>query len=175
MSPTIYDLLIAAFLLLAAWRGLHLGVIGGLVRLAGFALGLRVAFRFESPLGRWLAEHTGLTATEGRIAAFLLLLVLTALAVGVAALALGGFLDRIALVGSLNRAGGALIGVALALLGLCLLTVLLLAMPASLLPYATTVRHSETVYLVRAFSPTWSHTLRADVEHVTIGAGTRLL
>jgi uncharacterized membrane protein required for colicin V production len=169
VSPTIYDLLIVAVLLLAAWRGLRLGLIGGLVRLAGFALGLRVAFRFEDPLGRWLAEHTGLTATEGRIAAVLLLLMLTALAVGVAALALGDFLDRIALVGSLNRVSGALIGVALALLGLWLLTVLLLGVPPSLLPFATAVRHSETVHLVRVHSPTWSHTLRATVEHVTAG------
>jgi len=56
-----------------------------------------------------------------------------------------------------------------ALIGLWLLTVVLLAMPASLLPYGAAVRHSETVQLVRAFSPTWSHTLRADVEHVTAG------
>jgi len=66
-------------------------------------------------------------------------------------------LDRIALVDSLNRISGALIGVASALLSLWLLTVLLLDVLAPLLPFATTVRHSETVHLVRALSPTWGH------------------
>ncbi len=78
-------------------------------------------------------------------------------------------LDRIALVGSLNRISGALIGVASALLGLWLLTVLLLGVPAPLLPFATAVRRSETFHLVRALSPTWGHTLLAAVEHVPDG------
>ena len=76
-------------------------------------------------------------------------------------------LDRIALVDSLNRISGALIGVASALLGLWLLTVLLLGVPAPLLPFATAVRRSETFHLVRALSPTWGHALRAALEHVT--------
>lgn len=169
MSPTVYDLLVVALLVLAAWRGRRLGLIGGLVRLAGFVLGLRVAFRFEGLLGVWLAGSTGLTVTAARVAAFLFLLMLTALAVGLAALVLGGFLDRIEFVGSADRVGGALIGVSMALLALWLLTVLLLAMPASRLPAATAVRQSEAVHLVRAFSPAWSRALLADVEHLPVG------
>ena len=163
----LYDLVMLGLLVLLAWRGSRRGLISELAGLAAFALGLLLAFRLDGLLGRWLHKVIpSLTATEARIVAFLAVLLLVSLAVGLAAGLLTGAIRHVPLAGGVNRLGGLLAGVALALLGIWLITACLLLLPAALLPFTTSVHRSETARLLRSVPPQWSRSLRVQLEHL---------
>ena len=154
-------------LVLLAWRGSRRGLIGELAGLAAFALGLLLAFRLDGQLGRWLGRVIPrLTATEARIVAFLAVLLLVSVGVGLAARLLTDAIRHVPLAGGVNRLGGLLAGAALALLGIWLITACLLLLPAAQLPFTASVHHSETARLVRSVPPQWSHGLRMQLERL---------
>ena len=163
----VYDLVMLGLLVLLAWRGSRRGLISELAGLAGFALGLLLAFRLDGQLGRWLGRVIPrLTATEARIVAFLAVLLLVSLGVGLAAGLVTDAIRHVPLAGGVNRLGGLLAGAALALLGIWLITACLLLLPAAQLPFTASVHHSETARLLRSVPPQWSRSLRVQLEHI---------
>jgi len=154
-------------LVLIAWRGSRRGLIGELAGLAAFAVALALAFRLDGPLGRRLdSVAPGLTATEARIAAFLVTVLVVSVGVGLAAGLLTRVIRHVPLAGGVNRLGGLLAGVTLAVLGIWLVTACLLMLPATLLPFAGSVQHSETARLLHSMPAQWSHSLRVHLEHL---------
>jgi uncharacterized membrane protein required for colicin V production len=154
-------------LVLLAWRGSRRGLIGELAGLAAFALGLLLAFRLDGRLGHWLGRVVpSLTATEARILAFVAVVLVVSLGVGLAAGLLGDAIRHVPLAGGVNRLGGLLAGAALALLGIWLITACLLLLPAAQLPFTASVHHSETARLLRSVPPQWSRSLRVELEHL---------
>ena len=154
-------------LVLLAWRGSRRGLISELAGLAAFALGLMLAFRLGGQLGRWLHNVIpGLTAAEARIVAFLAVLLLVSLGVGLAAGLITDAIRHVALAGGMNRLGGLLAGAALALLGIWLITACMLLLPAAQLPFTASVHHSETARLLRSVPPQWSRSLRMQLENL---------
>jgi uncharacterized membrane protein required for colicin V production len=154
-------------LVLLAWRGSRRGLISELAGLAAFALALLLAFRLDGQLGRWLGRSIPrLTAAEARVVAFLAILLLVSVGVGLAAGLLTDAIRHVPLADGVNRLGGLLAGAALALLGIWLVTACLLLLPAAQLPFTASVRHSETGRLVRSVPPQWSRSLRVELEHL---------
>jgi uncharacterized membrane protein required for colicin V production len=154
-------------LVLLAWRGSRRGLISELAGLAVFALALLLAFRLDDQLGRWLHKAVpSLTATETRVVAFLAVLLLVSLGVGLAAGLATDAIRHVPLAGGVNRLGGLLAGAALALLGIWLITACLLLLPAAQLPFTASVHHSETARLLRSVPPEWSRSLRVQLEHL---------
>jgi uncharacterized membrane protein required for colicin V production len=163
----LYDLVMLGLLVLLAWRGSRRGLIGELASLAAFALALALVFCLDGQLGRWLGQVVhSLTATEARIVAFLAVLVLVSLGVGLAAGLLTDAIRHVPLAGGVNRLGGLLAGAALALLRVWLATACLLLLPAARLPFTASVHHSETPCLLRSVPPQWSRSLRVQLEHL---------
>ena len=153
-------------LVLLAWRGSRRGLISELAGLAAFGLGLLLAFRLDGPLGHWLHKViSSLTATEARILAFVSVVLVVSLAVGLAAGLLGDSIRHVPLAGGVNRLGGLLAGAALALLGIWLVTACLLLLPAAQLPFTAGVHHSETARLLGSVPPQWRRSLRMRLEH----------
>jgi membrane protein required for colicin V production len=163
----LYDLVMLGLLVLLAWRGSRRGLISELAGLAAFALALLLAFRLDGQLGRWLGRVApSLSATEARILAFLAVVLVVSLGVGVGAGLLTDAIRHVPLAGGVNRLGGLLAGAALALLGIWLITACLLLLPSSLLPFASSVHHSETSRLLRSVPPQWERSLRMQLEHL---------
>jgi uncharacterized membrane protein required for colicin V production len=156
-----------ALVALLAWRGSRRGLIGELAGLAAFAIALECAFRLDGRLGHRLhGAAPGLTTTEARILAFFAILLVASLGVGLAAGLLTRMIRRVPLAGGVNRLGGLLAGAALAVLAIWLITVCLLLLPATLLPFSASVHHSEAARLLRSMPPQWSHGLRAHLDQV---------
>jgi uncharacterized membrane protein required for colicin V production len=154
-------------LVLMAWRGSRRGLISELAGLAAFAIALALAFRLDGPLGRRLNSVVpSLTATEARTVAFLVTVLAVSVGVGLAAGLLTRVIRHVPLAGGVNRLGGLLAGGALAVLGIWLVTACLLLLPATLLPFAGSVQHSETARLLHSMPAQWSHSLRAHLEHL---------
>jgi membrane protein required for colicin V production len=161
-----YDLVMLGLLVLLAWRGSRRGLISELAGLAAFAFALLLAFRLDGELGRWLGSVIPrLTAAEARIVAFLAILLVVSLGVGLAAGLLTDAIRHVPLAGGVNHLGGLLAGAALALLGIWLITACLLLLPAGQLPFTASVHHSETARLLRSVPPQWSRSLRVHLEH----------
>jgi uncharacterized membrane protein required for colicin V production len=165
-----YDLIVLAALVLLGLLGLRRGLVGELVGLVAFVAALALAFRYDGPVGavlRRLPVH--LTPTEGRIVAFVVIVVAVDVAAAVIARRLGRLLSRVPVLGSVNRAGGLVVGLVTALIGVWLLTSALLVLPTAYVPWATTVHRSETARLLPSVTPRWDRELRAYVDDFTAG------
>ena len=165
-----YDLIVLAALALLALLGLRRGLIGELVGLVAFVAALTLAFRFDGPVGaalRRLPVH--LTPTEGRIAAFVAIVVAVDVVAAVIARRLGRLLSRVPVLGTVNRVGGLVVGLATALIGVWLVTSALLVLPTACVPWATTVHRSATARLLPSVTPRWDRDLRAYVDNFTAG------
>ena len=160
----------ACLLCLSAFFGYRRGLIRELAGLAALAVGFLLAYRFDGPFGSWLGGliHS-LSASEARILAFLLILILVSLVIDVAARLLTRLIRRVPLIGSLNRLGGLLVGVLFALIAIWLLTACLLFLPASMLPFSAAVHHSGTAHLLGSLTSQWSQSLRAHLERLAVG------
>ena len=163
-----YDLIVVLLLALLAFRGWRRGLVGELIGLGAFVAGLALAYRFERPLGGGLARLVpGLTPTEARLVAFVATIVVVSVAAGYLARLLGGFVAHIPLAGAVNRLGGLLLGTALALVAIWVVTSALLLVPSWLVPYSADVHHSTTAHLVTTVAPRWNRDLRAHLDSVT--------
>jgi membrane protein required for colicin V production len=108
---TVFDLLVLLFVALCAYRGYRRGLVGELFSLAAFLGALVLAFRFDSLLGHSLRHlYTGLTLTEARIIAFLIILIAAEVAAGVLIAVVSRAVGRVPVVGALDRFGGIIIG-----------------------------------------------------------------
>ena len=163
----LYDLLMLVLLVLLAWRGARRGFVIGVGGLVAFALAVALAARFDAVLGRRLrGVFPHLSASEARVVAFVAALVLAFLAVDLGVRLLGGVLHRVPLVGAADRIAGLLLGVALALLAIWLLTTALLVLPASTPGVGAGVRRSETARLMRGLPRTWERDLTRRLGHL---------
>ena len=140
-----YDLVVCLLVALLAYRGLRRGLIGELVGLVVFACGMLLALRFAAVVGRRLvAIAPGLSATEGRVLAFFAIIVVVGVVLGLLGRRLSGLVSRIPVVGGLDRLGGLVLGAALALVCVWLVTAAVTVLPTGLVPFSATVRHSDT-------------------------------
>ncbi len=156
-----------ALLVLLAWRGARRGLVLELGGLFAFVLAFALAVRFTDVVGVWLHKAaSSLSVTEAQIVAFLVILLLAFAAVGVVTHLLSGVIRRVPLAAGANRLGGLLVGAALALLVIWLLTTALLCVPASLVPSLAGVQHSATAQLVRGLPAGWGRELRAQLPYV---------
>ena len=160
----------ACLLGLLAFRGARRGLVRELAGLAALGGAFLLAYRLDGPLGSWLvgAIHS-LTAVEGRILAFLVILAVVSIVIDLAARLLTRAIKRIPVVGSLNRFGGLFAGALLGVVGIWLLTACLLLLPASLLPFSATVSHSGTAHLLHSVTPQWGQSLRVHLERLAVG------
>jgi membrane protein required for colicin V production len=171
-----YDLVIVLVLAVLAFLGFRRGLIGELVGLAAFVAALALAFRFDGRVGGGLHRLAGgLSPTLSRIVAFLVIVVAVEIAAAFVARRLNGVIARVPLLGSVNRLGGLAVGLVLALLGVWLATSALLLLPATLVPYSTTVHRSETARVLPTVTPRWDNELRAYVDNFTAGRLDRRL
>jgi S1-C subfamily serine protease/uncharacterized membrane protein required for colicin V production len=159
-----YDLVVIIFTALLAWRGWRTGLVGGLLAWSGFVLGLFLALRFDGVVGDWLSHIHDVSPTTRRILALLAILLAVEIATGLLAGLLSRFLARIPLLGSLNRAGGVLLGALFALASIWVATAAFLLLPGTVLPFANSVRHSETAHLMRSLTPRWEQNLRVYID-----------
>ena len=151
---------------LLAYRGARRGLLRELAALVALVVAFLLAYRLNGPLGSWLAKTIhSLSAAEGRILAFLAILVLVSIGIDLAARLLTRVIKRIPLVGPLNRLGGLLVGALFALLAIWLLTTCLLVLP----PFSATVSHSGTAHLLHSVTAHWSQSLEADLTRLTLG------
>lgn len=164
-----YDVVVIALVALLAWRGLRVGLVGALLAWLAFGVGLVLAFRFDGAVGGWLDHLHGLAPTTWRIVAFVAILAIVEIVAGRLARLLGRTLAHLPVLGSLNRLGGVLLGAALGLLFVWLVTAALLFAPPSLLPFSSAVHHSATVHLMRALTPRSEQSLRAYLDNFTRG------
>ncbi len=171
-----YDLFIVLVLALLSFLGFRRGLIGELVGLVAFVAALALAFRFDGRVGSEL-HHLGggLSPTLSRIIAFAAIVVAVEIGAAFVARHLSGVIARVPLLGSVNRLGGLAVGLVLALLGVWLATSALLLLPATLVPYSTTVHRSETARLLPSVTPRWDDELRAYVDNFTAGQLDRRL
>jgi uncharacterized membrane protein required for colicin V production len=159
-----YDLIVCLLIALLAYRGLRRGLIGELVGLAIFACGMLLALRLDAVIGRRLvATFPSLSATEGRVLAFFAVIVVVGFVLGALGRRFSRLVSRIPVVGGLNRLGGLLLGAALALVCVWLVTAAVVVLPAGLVPLSTSVRHSETAQLLRSLGPGVDAELRAHL------------
>jgi membrane protein required for colicin V production len=165
----LYDLVVIVLVVLLAWRGLRVGLVGALLAWVAFGVGLFLAFRFDGVVGGWLAHLHGFAATTWRVLAFVAILVIVEVAAGWLARMLGRTLAHLPILGRLNRLGGVLLGALLALVLVWLVTAALLFAPSSLVPLSNAVHHSETVHVMRAMTPRWERSLRAYLDNLTTG------
>ncbi len=167
---TVFDLLVVLLVALSAYRGFRRGLVGELLSLAAFLGALLLAFRFDASLGRVLKHiFGGLSVTEARIIAFLVILIAVEVAAGVLISIVSRGVGRVPILGGLDRVGGIVVGAVLALFAVWLVTAALLLMPLSLLPWASAVRRSETAHLLRTVTPRYGADLRAYAAHFTSG------
>jgi len=166
---TFYDLVVVVLVILLAWRGFRAGLVGVLLAWLAFGVGLALAFRFDRTVGALFARSHALAPTTWRVVAFVVILVVVEIAAGWLARVLSRTLARVPVVGGLNRVGGVVLGALLALVVVWFVTAVLLSAPAALLPFAATVRHSETARLTRELTPHWQRGLRAYIDHVAAG------
>jgi len=158
----LYDLIVCLLVALLAYRGLRRGLIGELVGLAIFACGMLLALRLDAVIGRRLvAIIPSLSATEGRVLAFFAVIVVVGIVLGVLGRRFSRLVSRIPVVGGLNRLGGLLLGAALAVVCVWLVTAAVVVLPTRLVPFSATVRHSETAHLLRSLGPGVDAELRA--------------
>jgi uncharacterized membrane protein required for colicin V production len=165
-----YDVIVLVILVFLAVRGLRRGLIAMLIGLVAFAVGLALAFRFDAMLGSWLRRPLhGLTATEARMVAFLVILVVAGLVARLTGGLLSGLIKRIPLVGTANRLGGVLVGLLLGCLAVWLVTAGLLLVPYWLVPFSATVDHSRTAHLLAQVTPRWNADLHDYLDHFAVG------
>jgi uncharacterized membrane protein required for colicin V production len=159
-----YDLIVCLLIALLAYRGLRRGLIGELVGLAIFACGTLLALRLDTVVGRRLvAVIPSLSASEGRVLAFFAIIVVVGIVLGALGRRLSRLVSHIPVVGGLNRLGGLVLGVALALVCVSLVTAAVQVLPTGLVPYSATVRHSQTAHLLRSLGPGVDADLRAHL------------
>lgn len=159
-----------AVLALLAYLGLRRGLVGELVGLVAFVVALALAFHFDGPVGAALRHLSGhLSATQARIAGFVVVVVVVDVAAALVARRLGWLLARIPLLRTVNRVGGLVVALATALIGVWLVTSALLVLPTASVPWAATVHRSETARLLPSVTPGWDGELRAYVEDFTAG------
>ncbi len=121
------DVVCLLVLLCGAWRGWRKGFLCGILSLAGWAIGLWLAWTFSHEVGVRLAGYMGEYAEWSRLAAFLLIALGVPLVAHLIGLLLTGFFHLLQL-GLLNSLAGALLGtVKYALLLSCLLNLLAVA------------------------------------------------
>ena len=162
-----YDLIVCLALAVLAYRGLRRGLVGELVGLAVFVCGMLLALRLDAAVGRRLVDVVPrLSTTEGRVLAFAFIIVLVGIVLGALGRRLSRLVSRIPVVGGLNRLGGLVLGLALALACVWLVTAVVQVLPAGLVPFSTTVRHSETAHLLRRLDPGVDAELRAHLGQI---------
>ena len=159
-----YDLIVCLLIALLAYRGLRRGLIGEVVGLAIFGCGVLLALRLDAVVGRRLAAAIPrLSATEGRVLAFFAVIVVVGIVLGALGRRFSRLVSRIPVVGGLNRLGGLLLGAALAVVCVWLVTAAVVVLPTGLVPFSASVRHSETAHLLRSLGPGVDAELRAHL------------
>ena len=167
---TAYDLGAAAVLALLAFRGFRVGLVATLLTWLALGVGLWLALRFDRVVGGWIARVHGFAPTTQRVLAFVVIVVFVEVAAFWLAGRLGGALRHVPLLGGLDRLGGLVCGALLAVVTVWLVTAALVALPSPLPPFSSTVRHSETVRLMRSLTPRWQRDLRTRLSHLGPGA-----
>lgn len=165
-----YDVIVLVILVLLAVRGLRRGLIAMAIGLVAFAAAVALAFSFDAALGRLLPRLLhGVDATEARIVAFLVIVVVVGLALRLAGELLSGLIKRIPLVGTANRLGGVLVGLLVGGLAIWLVTGALLLVPYWLVPFSATVHHSRTAHFLAQVTPGWNGDLHDYLDHFAAG------
>jgi uncharacterized protein YkwD len=131
MSINAIDILIVVIILLAALNGWRRGFIYGVLDLAGWSLSLIAALRFYQPVARWIGYTNWWSESWDQPVAFLLIAVITGVAVHLISFALlrripDRIHDR-----SINKILGVLPGLANGLIGASIISALLLSVPIS--------------------------------------------
>jgi uncharacterized membrane protein required for colicin V production len=167
---TAYDLGVVAVLALLAFRGFRVGLVATLLTWLALGVGLWLALRFDRVVGGWIARVHGFVPATQRVLAFLVIVVVVEVAAGWLAGRLGGALRHVPLLGGLDRLGGLVCGALLAVATVWLVTAALIALPSPLPPFSGSVRHSETVHLVRSLTPRWQGDLRTRLSRLRLGS-----
>ncbi len=105
------DWILTILLLVGALRGLRAGAIKQLVSLVGIIVGLILAKMFYMALGEVLSPHLGDNVSLANGVAFVAIWVLVPAVLGLIAELVTTVLDKILIVGTLNKLLGALFGV----------------------------------------------------------------
>ena len=163
---TAYDAGVVVVLALLAYRGFRVGLVASLLTWAALGVGLLLALRYDRVVGGWIVHVHPFAPTTQRVLAFLAIVVVVEIAAGWLAASLSGLLRHVPLLGGLNRFGGLVCGAVLAVATVWLVTAALVALPSPLPPFAGTVRHSETVRLMRSLTPHWQRDLRSRLAHL---------
>jgi membrane protein required for colicin V production len=165
----LYDVIVLVILGLLAVRGLRRGLLATFLGLVAFAAGVFLGLRYDGALGGLLRGHLGLTATEARIAAFLVIILAVGIAVRIVSGLFSGVIRRAPFVGAINRLGGLGVGLIVGCLAVWLVTGALLLVPYWLVPFSATVHHSETAHLLAQVTPHWDSDLRTYLDNFTAG------
>lgn len=141
------DLLIALFLLILVWRGLRIGLIAGLLSLATLGGALWLAIAFHGPASEWLAGATGLPDGATSLVAFVGLLVVGRLLLGIPAAQLEAAIEMslryLPPLSSLNRVAGIIPEVLLGAVAIVSVLLILSTVPLSR-PVAAAIQSSWT-------------------------------
>jgi membrane protein required for colicin V production len=116
----LFDIIILVVLILFALKGLVRGLVNEASSLTGLVLGGWLAYRFYPSLSVPIRTTLHLPAHVSAFLAFMLLLLVTGIVAHIAGNILTAAL-KLVMLGSLNRLGGVLIGLAEGVLLLCLL------------------------------------------------------
>jgi uncharacterized membrane protein required for colicin V production len=165
----LYDLLVLIVLALLALRGLRRGLLATFLGLVAFAAGVFLGLRYDDALGGLLRGHLGLTATEARIVAFLVIILAVGVVFRLVVGLLSGLIRRTQFVGAINRLGGLAVGMIVGCLTVWLVTAALLLVPYWLVPFSAAVHHSETAHMLAHVTPHWDTDLRAYLDNFTAG------
>ncbi len=104
-----FDVVILAFVLWFAIKGIMNGMILGLFRLAGMVLGTIFSARYGGGLGTWFANQFDAPAQVGQFVGYALVFIVVVLLAQVLAGVVRSLLDMV-LLGWLDKAGGVLFG-----------------------------------------------------------------
>lgn len=146
-APNWVDLVVGLFLIVLVWRGLQTGLIGGLLSLAVFIAAIWIAVTFQEPLGAWIRGQTGLPDGVTRVGAFLGLLILGRLALGIPAGQLEAAIDAslrwVRPLALINRVAGVIPEVAIGSIAILAILLALSVVPVNQ-PVTEAVRASWT-------------------------------
>ncbi len=123
------DVLLILMVVLAALRGWRAGLIYGLIDLAGWLGSLLAALRFYQPVAAWLDEVATWATVWNRPVAFLVVMVITGLAINLLGLALASRIPKPMHGHPVNRLLGILPGLVNGLISTAILASLLLMVP----------------------------------------------
>ncbi|MEI6122920.1 MAG: CvpA family protein [Bacteroidota bacterium] len=121
----VLDLFILIAITIFVFRGFRKGLIIELATLAALVLGVMLAKYFSDLLAQWLVNECGMDAENAPVVSFVAIFVVVLILVRILAKAIEKVLDMTAL-GFFNKMGGAILGLAKALLLLAFIFYILL-------------------------------------------------